>query len=198
MRSVTVKVAATALAVAVTSCGVGAHANRQSPHLRSATDPASVAAEHLNALILRHWESSAAHTLPAELSRNRAVFEPLLTGDTTGRLLRDVMGIATPAELQGLTDVEFNARLLQFHVELASQGTAFDRYVGVEVLGVASSASSDTAYVISRWVLPPEERPFRVVNATQLQWQEGRWWLSMLVDFEYLREFFARVTERSR
>lgn len=44
------------------------------------------------------------------------------------------MGVSTPPELQDLTDVEFHARLLQFHVELASQGTAFDRYVGVEVL----------------------------------------------------------------
>jgi hypothetical protein len=90
-----------------------------------------------------------------------------------------------------MSDVVFNARLWAFHVDLASRGTALDRFTGVDILGVAQP-HPDTAYVVHRWRLPPTERPLRTTTSTRVVRSQGRWLLDMLADFEGLREMLVQ------
>lgn len=152
--------------------------------------PKSVVRQHLRATIRQDSAASIAPTHPDELARTRAAFLPIFARDTTGLLATRVFGQLPPGGVEALPDAEFHARLFGFHVALASQGSALDRFTDVEILAVARP-SPDMAYMIYRWVLPPAERPLRGANVTELRWDQGRWWLVMLGDLEGLRELLA-------
>lgn len=155
------------------------------------SDPGRVALRHLRAMVRRDFKTSAALTLPEELARTRKAFQPIFSADPDGNITRRVMGDVKPADLPALTDIEFNARLFNFHVTLASQGTAFERFTDVDIFAVAQP-HPDTAYVVWQWKLPSNERPIRNPNATMLVRYMDKWWLDMLTDFEGLRQLLAR------
>jgi len=152
--------------------------------------PEVVAHRHLRAILARDWPTSAELTHPSELASTRAAFLPLFARDTTGMLSRRILGSPPQTDLSSLSDVAFNAQLYAFHVGLASQGTAMERFTDAEMLGVAHP-HPDTAYVVYRWMLPRAERPIRGAQVVKLQRDQGQWWLSMLADFEGLREMLA-------
>jgi hypothetical protein len=155
------------------------------------SDPAHVALRHLQAMLKADWKTNASLTRPDELARNRASFEPIFLRDTEGNITRRVMGPLSHAELRNLSDVDFNARLFEFHVKLASQGSAFERFVDATIIAVAQP-QPDTAYVVWQWKLPTDERPIRGPAAMKLVRQSGKWWLDMLTDFEGLRQMLVR------
>jgi len=93
--------------------------------------------------------------------------------------------------VSSLSDREFNARLFAFFVATSSQGSALERFQGVEIFGTANVAP-DRAFVIYQWRLPSSERPIRGVQAMELRRVGGQWRLKMLADFEGLRELLAR------
>lgn len=175
---------------------VGAAASctaRQPPDAMAVTEdggPEQVVERHLLALIGKDWETSASLTRPDELAQNRQSIQPLLLADTTGILSRRIVG-RSRAELNELTDVEFNAAMWAFQVSLTAQGTALDRFTGVEIVGTARPAP-DTAFVVYRWVLPADERPIRSANVAKVVRVSGRWYLDMLADFTGLREMITR------
>lgn len=137
-------------------------------------------------MLRQDWRTSASLVRPPELARRRAAFLPIFAADSSGNLARRILGDVGPGELHSMSDVEFNARLFAFHANLASRGTAFDRFTGVEILGVAQPWP-DTAYVVYRWQLPADERPIRGQHVTKVVRAEGRLWLDMLADFEGFR-----------
>jgi hypothetical protein len=141
-------------------------------------------------MLRQDWQASASLVQPAVLARTRATFLPIFAADSSGNLTRRILGDISQAELHGLSDVDFNARLFAFHTNLASRGTAFDRFTGVEIIGVATP-QPDTAYVVYRWQLPAEEPPIRGQQVTKVVRIDGVWRLDPLADFESFRKILT-------
>ncbi|HET7612704.1 MAG TPA: hypothetical protein VFK26_02165 [Gemmatimonadaceae bacterium] len=152
--------------------------------------PAEVVQRHADALLAKDWRTSASLTDPEELARTKAAFLPIFEKDSSHRLAARVLGTPTQLVLSTLSDTDFNARLFAFFVATSSQGSALDRFQGINIYGVAQP-DPDRAYVVYQWKLPASERPIRGVQAMELRRVNGQWKLKMLADFEGLREFLA-------
>jgi hypothetical protein len=180
----------TAIVVSLVVC-LGRASSISAQSAPEQSDPGKVALRHLQAMLKADWTTNALLTRPDELARNRTSFEPIFLADTSGNITRRVMGQLTQLELRNLSDVDFNARLFAFHVKLASQGSAFERFVDAQIIAVAQP-QPDTAYVVWQWKLPAGERPIRGPAAMKLVKERGKWWLDMLTDFEGLRQMLIR------
>jgi hypothetical protein len=152
--------------------------------------PSEVVQRYADALLAKDWKTSASLADPEELSRTKAAFLPIFEKDSSHRLAARILGTPTQLVLSSLSDVDFNARLFSFFVATSSQGSALDRFQGIAIYGVAQPAP-DRAYVVYQWRLPSTERPIRGVQAMELRRVNGQWKLTMLADFEGLREFLA-------
>jgi hypothetical protein len=153
--------------------------------------PADVVERYANALIARDWATCVSLTDPEELARNKAAFIPIFQRDSSGQLASRVLGAPRQLVVSSLSDREFNARLFAFFVATSSQGSALERFRGVDIFGTANP-TPDRAFVIYQWRLPATERPIRGVQAMELRRVGGQWRLKMLADFEGLREMLAR------
>jgi hypothetical protein len=153
--------------------------------------PAAVVERYANALIAKDWATCVSLTDPEELARNKAAFMPIFQRDSSGQLASQVLGAPRQLVVSSLSDREFNARLFAFLVATSSQGSALERFQGVEIFGTAD-ATPDRAFVIYQWRLPAAERPIRGVQAMELRRVKGQWCLKMLADFEGLREMLTR------
>ena len=153
--------------------------------------PAAVVERYANALIAKDWATCVSLTDPEELARNKAAFMPIFQRDSTGQLASRILGTPRQLVVSSLSDREFNARLFAFFVSSSSQGSALERFQGVDTLGTATP-TPDRALVIYQWRLPVGERPIRGVQAMELRRVGGQWRLKMLADFEGLREMLAR------
>ena len=153
--------------------------------------PGAVVKRFGEALIAKDWAVCASLINPAELARNRAMFAPIFQRDSSGQLSRRILGVSRDSVLRVLEDQEFNARLNAFFVDMASRGSALDRFQGIDILGVTTQ-EKDHAFVVYRWRLPQGERPLRGAMANELHRVNGRWYLDMLADFESLRDLLAR------
>ena|SRR5438876_498604 len=162
-------------------------AARNAQHL----SPAAVVERYANALIAKDWATCVSLTDPEELARNKAAFMPIFQRDSSGQLASRILGTPRQLVVSSLSDQEFNARLFAFFVATSSQGSAFERFQGVDIFGTANS-TPDRAFVIYQWRLPAAERPIRGVQAMELRRVGGEWRLKMLADFEGLREMLAR------
>ena len=153
--------------------------------------PAAVVERYANALIAKDWATCVSLTDPEELARNKAAFIPIFQRDSSGQLASRILGAPRQLVVSSLSDREFNARLFAFFVSSSSQGSALERFQGVDIFGTANPAP-DRAFVIYQWRLPAAERPIRGVQAMELRRVRGQWRLKMLADFEGLREMLAR------
>ena len=153
--------------------------------------PTAVVERYANALIAKDWATCVSLTDPEELARNKAAFMPIFQRDSTGQLASRILGAPRQLVVSSLSDREFNARLFAFFVSTSSQGSARERFQGVDIFGTANPAP-DRAFVIYQWRLPAAERPIRGVQAMELRRVGGQWRLKMLADFEGLREMLAR------
>ncbi len=153
--------------------------------------PAAVVERYANALIAKDWATCVSLTDPEELARNKAAFMPIFQRDSSGQLASRILGTPRQLVLSTLSDRDFNARLFAFFVGTSSQGSALERFQGVDIFGTANP-TPDRAFVIYQWRLPAAERPIRGVQAMELRRVEGQWRLKMLADFEGLREMLAR------
>lgn len=153
--------------------------------------PAAVVERYANALIAKDWATCVSLTDPEELARNKAAFVPIFERDSSGQLASQVLRTPRQLVVSSLSDREFNARLFAFFVSSSSQGSALERFQGVDIFGTAN-APPDRAFVIYRWRLPGGERPIRGVQAMELRRIKGQWRLKMLADFEGLREMLTR------
>ena len=153
--------------------------------------PADVVERYANALIAKDWATCVNLTDPEELARNKAAFAPIFQRDSSGQLASRILGAPRQLVVSSLSDREFNARLFAFFVAASSQGSALERFQGVEIFGTANPAP-DRAFVIYQWRLPSSERPFRGVEAMEVRRVGAQWRLKMLADFEGLRELLAR------
>lgn len=153
--------------------------------------PAAVVERYANALIAKDWATCVSLTDPEELARNKAAFIPIFQRDSSGQLASRVLGAPRQLVVNSLSDREFNARLFAFYVSSSSQGSALERFQGVDIFGTANP-TPDSAFVIYQWRLPAAERPIRGVQAMELRRIKGQWRLKMLADFEGLREMLTR------
>jgi hypothetical protein len=153
--------------------------------------PAAVVERYATALIAKDWATCVSLTDPEELARNKAAFMPIFQRDSSGQLASRILGTPRQLVVSSLSDREFNARLFAFFVSSSSQGSALERFQGVDTLGTANP-HPDRAFVIYQWRLPPGERPIRGAQAMELRRVGGQWRLKMLADFEGLREMLAR------
>jgi hypothetical protein len=155
--------------------------------------PAAVVERYANALIAKDWATCVSLTDPEELARNKAAFMPIFQRDSSGQLASRVLGAPRQLVVSSLSDQEFNARLFAFFVSSSSQGSALERFQGVDIFGTANP-TPDRAFVIYQWRLPAAERPIRGVQAMELRRIKGQWRLKMLADFEGLREMLTRAS----
>jgi hypothetical protein len=153
--------------------------------------PAAVVERYANALIAKDWATCVSLTDPEELARNKAAFIPIFQRDPSGQLASRILGTPRQLVVSSLSDREFNARLFAFFVSSSSQGSALERFQGVDIFGTANP-TPDRAFVIYQWRLPAAERPIRGVQAMELRRVGGKWRLKMLADFEGLREMLAQ------
>ena len=116
---------------------------------------------------------------------------PIFQRDSSGQLASRILGTPRQLVVSSLSDREFNARLFAFFVSSSSQGSALERFQGVDTLGTANP-TPERAFVVYQWRLPVAERPIRGVEAMELRRVGGQWRLKMLADFEGLREMLAR------
>jgi len=152
--------------------------------------PSEVVQRYADALLAKDWKTSASLTDPEELARTKAAFLPIFEKDSSHRVAARILGTPTQLVPSSLSDVDFNARLFSFFVASSSQGSALDRFQGINIYGVAQP-DADRAYVVYQWRLPASERPIRGVQAMELRRVNGQWKLKMLADFEELRDFLA-------
>ena len=152
--------------------------------------PSEVVQRYADALLAKDWKTATSLTDPEELARTKAAFLPIFEKDSSHRLAARVLGTPTQLVLSTLSDADFNARLFAFFVATSSQGSALDRFQGINIYGVAQP-DADRSYVVYQWKLPASERPIRGVQAMELRRVNGQWKLTMLADFEGLREFLA-------
>jgi len=152
--------------------------------------PSEVVQRYADALLAKDWKTSASLTDPEELARTKAAFLPIFEKDSSHRVAARILGTPTQLVPSSLSDVDFNARLFSFFVASSSQGSALDRFQGINIYGVAQP-DADRAYVVYQWRLPASERPIRGVQAMELRRLNGQWKLKMLADFEELRDFLA-------
>jgi hypothetical protein len=170
-------------ALGATSRGLAQTASVGTPSL----SPTEVVQRYADAMLAKDWRTVATLTDPEELTRTKAAFLPIFEKDSSHRLASQILGTTPQLLLSSLTDTDFNARLFGFFEGMSSQGTAFERFQGINIYGVAQP-EPDKAYVVYQWRLPASERPIRGVEAMELRRVSGQWRLKMLADFEGLRE----------
>jgi len=153
--------------------------------------PSKVVERFSEALIAKNWAICVDLTDPEELARNKSAFLPLFERDSSRRLAWQILGTPRQLQLSTMSDRDFNARLFAFFVSTASRGSALSRYTGVDILGEAMP-SPDQSFVVYRWRLPAGERPLRGAQVSELRRVGNEWRLTMLADFEGLRQLLIQ------
>jgi hypothetical protein len=166
-------------------------ASRAPAQVADDSPPEAVSRAFHEAMIRKDWTTAVSLVDPAELARNKAMIKPVFDADTAGYLMLRVLNDTTRRRFDDISDVEFNARLFAFVTGVSSQGSAIDRFQGVDVFAVARPAD-DQAFVIYQWRLPAGERPIRGRNVAELHRRDGKWRMVMLGDFTNLRELLEK------
>ncbi len=173
----------TAIAATLTISAAPLHAqrNEQDKAVESA------AQKNLEAIARSDYLYAAKTTDPAELRRNRAAFDSLLRADTTNYIARRLFRLDSTSQLRRLSDVAFNAGLMTFWFGLRRGSQRTPEIMGVEIAGTVHK-NSDSAYVVYKWIFPPNVPPLRSYTATGMVRCGKEWCAQMAGDFTPLVE----------
>ena len=145
----------------------------------SPADSATAAArEILWAMVRKDYLWVSQRTDLADLRRTRLSFDSLLARDSSHYVSLKVFGADSAAQLRGLSDAEFTARLLSFWLPASGNDAQFANIRNLDVAG-AVRRGSDTTLVVYRWQYVGENQ-FRS-DRVQPMVRCGRDWCAQLI-----------------
>ncbi len=151
----------------------------------SQNSPEGAARLLLEALRAGDYLAAARATDPAELRRNRQLFDSLLAGDQGDYLAVRLFQVDSVAQVRRLGDAEFTARLFAFQWRSAGGQRFLEAATGLDVVGVVQR-HPDSAHVVYRWVLRADTTASRSFSVETMVRCGKEWCAAMLGDLRGL------------